>query len=79
MYKRQLQPALREWRDHMTAPLTLLVFGAVSIVLAIVVPFGAGSEVSTVARFGYLAQERGAAVTFIGADVIIFQKSAAEH
>ena len=53
MDKRQLQPALREWRDHMTAPLTLLVFGAVSIVLAIVVPFGAESEVSAVARFGY--------------------------
>ena len=29
--------------------------------------------------FDYLAQEWGAAVTFIGADVIIFQKSAAEH
>lgn len=53
MDKRQLQPALREWRDHMSAPLTLLVFVAVAIVLTIVVPFGAAAEIPAVGRFGY--------------------------
>jgi len=33
--KRQEQPALHEWRDHMIAPIALLMFIAVSVVSAI--------------------------------------------
>lgn len=48
-----MQPALRELRDHMSAPVTLLVFVAISVVLTIVVPFGAARDISVVGRFGY--------------------------
>lgn len=53
MDKQQLQPALREWRNHMCDPRILLVCVALSVFLAIIVPFGAAHEMPAIGRFGY--------------------------
>ena len=53
MNDRQTYSALREWRDHILAPATVMVVAAVSLILTIIVPFGIDHVLGPVGRFGY--------------------------
>lgn len=49
------QPALREWRDHIRHPATLVALGAVALILALVGPYGTSDLLRPLPRFGYWA------------------------
>lgn len=47
------QSALREWRLHMTHPLTLTAIAGVTVILALVGPFGTITSLNTIERLVY--------------------------
>lgn len=47
--------ALREWRDHILHPATLVALGAVALILALVGPYGTSDRLRPLPRFGYWA------------------------
>ncbi len=53
MEHRQKQSALREWRQHMSRPQTLLIMGAVGLVLGIAGPFGTEDALRLLPRMAY--------------------------
>jgi hypothetical protein len=49
------QSALREWRDHLRHPATLVAMGAVALILALIGPYGTSDLLRPLPRFGYWA------------------------
>lgn len=49
------QSALREWRDHIRHPATLVAMGAVALILALVGPYGTSDLLRPLPRLGYWA------------------------
>ena len=49
------QSALREWRDHIRHPATLVALGAVALILALVGPYGTSDLLRPLPRLGYWA------------------------
>lgn len=47
--------ALREWRNHIRHPATLVALAAVAVVLALVGPYGTATSLRPLPRFGYWA------------------------
>jgi DNA-binding LytR/AlgR family response regulator len=48
-----MQLTLREWRQHMLRPVTLVALAAISLVLAIMAPFGTGAFMRFLPGLGY--------------------------
>ena len=47
------QSTLREWRDHMTQPLAVVVFCGLAVILTLIAPFGTDQAAGPLLRFVY--------------------------
>lgn len=55
MFGPQVQFALREWKAHLASPLPLIILAGVSLILALIGPFGTHASLSMLERIGYWA------------------------